>query len=392
MKVAGFKAAAVAAGLRYKGRPDLGLIMAEEPVTAAGVFTQNIVQAAPVLWSKEKAASGRAIAILVNSGQANACTGDAGLAAVAESALAVAQAIKAHPDQILVASTGVIGQPINLTALKDAVPSLVAHLSEDGLEQVAAAMMTTDTKRKISRASTQIGDRTITVVGMAKGSGMIAPNMATMLAFVLTDAAAASQYLLDVLRQSAEMTFNRVTVDGDTSTNDCVLAMASAKAGNPLITSEADPGAADFAKAFQQVMADLAKMIAADGEGATKLVRILVQGAKDETQAKAAAMTVANSPLVKTALFGQDANWGRIMAALGRSGAQFDPYQVDILIDEALLVSKGQAAGDEKAAAEIMRKPEFSVNIHLHAGPAGAEALTCDFSYDYVKINADYRS
>jgi len=392
MKVPGFKAAAVAAELRYRERLDLGLIVADQMVDVAGVFTRNRVQAAPVLWSKEKVAQGRARAVLVNSGQANACTGPEGLEAARRSAQALAGLLNCSPDEILLASTGVIGQPLNLAGIEQALPALMAGLDEKNLPLVAQAMMTTDTKPKIVKDQGRIDGRPFTVIGLAKGAGMICPNMATMLSFILTDAQVKAPLLQLILERAAEKTFNRITVDGDTSTNDCVLALAGGPAGPPLLDSDESPGREDFEKVLTGVMADLARMIVADGEGATKLVRVIVSGAADESQAKAAALTVANSPLVKTAWFGQDANWGRIMGALGRSGADFDPNRVDILFEDVPLVKNGLDAGLEDAAAAVMRRPEFSVKIDLGAGTASAEVLTCDLSLDYVKINADYRS
>lgn len=392
MKVAGFKAAAMAAELRYTGRPDLGLIIASGPVAAAGVFTKNIVCAAPVQWSKDKISNGRAMAVLLNAGRANACTGEQGLADAARSAKAVSEAVGCDESDVLLASTGVIGQPLNIEKLEKSTPALAENLGEENLEDVARAIMTTDTFHKIVSSEGLIEGKPFTVVGMAKGSGMIAPNMATMLSVVLTDAAVDAAWLQSVLSNAAEMTFNRITVDSDTSTNDTVIALASGAAGNGTLDGEDSSGAAEFKKAFYEVMTELARMVAADGEGATKLVKICVNNAKDESQAKAAAMTVANSPLVKTALFGEDANWGRIICALGRSGAEFDQNKVDIAVDDAYLARQGLAAGNEAAAAEVMKKKEYSINIDLDAGSGSAEVLTCDFSYDYVKINADYRS
>lgn len=393
MSVAGFKAAAVAAGLRYKNRLDVGLIVADEAATVAGVFTLNRVAAAPVVWSKETVARRRARAILVNAGQANACTGAEGLAAAKRSAQAVARSIGCSEEDVLLASTGVIGQALNIEGLEACMPALAAGLSPDNLPRVVEAMMTTDTRPKLVRREGTIQGRPFTVVGMAKGSGMICPNMATMLSFVLTDAAVDADLLQAMLGGAVDKTFNCVTVDGDTSTNDCVFVLASGQAGNSMLTSTDDPSDRPaFEAALTDVLAELAAMIAADGEGATKFVRVRVMGAVDDGQAKTAALTVANSPLVKTAWFGQDANWGRIMGALGRSGAEFDPETVDIWMDDTPLVHNGRDAGREAEAAAVLRHPEFLVKIDLQNGPGQAEVMTCDFSLDYVKINADYRS
>ncbi|MBW2061375.1 MAG: bifunctional glutamate N-acetyltransferase/amino-acid acetyltransferase ArgJ [Deltaproteobacteria bacterium] len=392
MNVDGFKAAALAAGLRKEDHLDLGLIAADEPVAVAGVFTRNTVQAAPVLWSRARVAKGRAQAILVNSGQANACTGPEGMEAASQTARAVAQELGCGEDEVLLASTGVIGEPLNQEAMIRALPNLKAGLGKDQLPEVARAMMTTDTRPKIVKSEGKIDGRPFKIVGLAKGAGMIAPNMATLLSFILTDAVIQAKPLQDVLGPAVEATFNRITVDGDTSTNDTVLILASGRAGFKPLTPEEPANWKVFEQALRHVLADLARLLITDAEGATRLVHVIVSGAADDTQAREAAMTVANSPLVKTALFGQDANWGRIMAALGRSRAAFDPEQVSILFDQALLVRQGRLAGDEAKAAQVMRQDEFSISIDLGAGSGQAEVLTCDMSYDYVRLNADYRS
>ncbi|MBU2549635.1 MAG: bifunctional glutamate N-acetyltransferase/amino-acid acetyltransferase ArgJ [Proteobacteria bacterium] len=392
MTVKGFRASAVAAGLRYQERLDLGLIAADEPAAAAGMLTRNRVKAAPVLWSEGALAAGRIRAILVNAGRANACTGAEGMETAARSARAVAAVLGCDPGQVLLASTGIIGQQLNIEVLEKAVPDLAAGLGEDGLPRVAEAMMTTDTHPKTARAQGEILGRPFQVVGLAKGSGMICPDMATMLSFVLTDAAVEPGMLKTMLGRAVDQTYNCITVDGDTSTNDCVFLLASGRAGNEPIREPDSPGREAFEAALCAVLADLAEMMIADGEGATKLVRIRVEGARDPVQAKNAAMTVANSPLVKTAFFGQDANWGRILAALGRSGAEFDPDRVDIDLDGAPLVRGGRGLPDEAPAAAVMRQERFAITIDLKNGQGRAEVLTCDLSLDYVKINADYRS
>jgi glutamate N-acetyltransferase/amino-acid N-acetyltransferase len=344
-----------------------------------------------VVWTRQKAASGWARAVLVNAGQANACTGPTGLQDASASAAAVAALCGCSPDQVLLASTGVIGEPINRSALKLALPGLIENLSEGGLPDVARAMMTTDTRPKTAYRSGAAGGSEFSVAGLAKGSGMIQPNMATMLAFVLTDARLTPEYLQDVLSRGAELSFNRVTVDGDTSTNDCVLALASGQGDK----AEIVPGttaAEDFEAAFFDLMRDLARQIAFDGEGATKRITIRVEGAPDELHAKRAALTVANSPLVKTAFFGQDANWGRIMAALGRSGAHFDPERVDIRFNDAPVAVDGGPVDDMSGADRAVEETDVTVLIDLKNGDGRAEVWTCDLSVDYVKINADYRS
>lgn len=392
MNINGFKASAFQAGMKYKNRLDVGLIAADGPVSAAGVYTKNLVCAAPVLWSKEKTSMGKAAAILVNAGQANACTGSEGMENARRSAAMVSQTIKCDVNHVLLCSTGVIGQQMNMTALEQAVPRLTAELAEDNLDIVARAMMTTDTVPKTSEREGLINGKPFKIAGMAKGSGMIAPNMATMLSFVLTDASISPEFLQEILSRTTETTFNTVTVDSDTSTNDTVLALASGKAGNAMLTSSGDQGAEEFENAFHAVMYDLAKMIARDGEGATKLVHVKVDGGVDDAQARLAAMAVANSPLVKTAIFGEDANWGRIMMALGKSGASFDQEKVNVFVDDVALVKDGMDAGVEDQATSVMKKKEFDISINLCAGDGRATVMTCDLSMDYIKINADYRS
>ena len=392
MEISGFKSSAMAAAIRYKDRLDLGLIAADEPVTVAGVFTRNTVQAAPVLWTREQVKSGYARAIAVNSGQANACTGPEGMTAASACARAVAGELGCKEEEVLLASTGVIGEALNTEAYKNAVPELVAGLSRDGLAEVSEAIMTTDTKPKMVESSGEIEGKPFKIAGMAKGAGMIAPNMATMLCFVLTDAAISAEPLQAILSRVTESTFNRITIDGDTSTNDTILVMASGRAGFNTITRDNPDGLKRFERALTEVLSSLARLIVADGEGATKLVNVVVTGAVDDSQAKTAAMSVANSPLVKTALYGEDPNWGRIMMALGNSPAEFNPEKVDISFDGAALVKNGRMSGLEAEAAEVMRKDEFSLKINLGAGNGRAEVLTCDFSDDYVAINADYRS
>ncbi|MDR2725980.1 MAG: bifunctional glutamate N-acetyltransferase/amino-acid acetyltransferase ArgJ [Candidatus Adiutrix sp.] len=390
MAVKGFRAAAVAANMRYKDRLDLGLIMAEAPAAWAGVFTRNICQAAPVIWSIQGAARGRGRAFLVNAGQANAQTGRPGEADCRRSAEALGALLGLAPEEMLLASTGIIGQPVNMEALTAALPALAAGLSPDGLFDFAEAILTTDTRAKTAAGEFEMNGRPVAVWGCAKGSGMMAPDMATMLAFLLTDAELEPGLLKEVLAEGAELSFNRVTVDGDTSTNDCLLAMASGAAGAGPVTG----GAAleGFRAAAFGVMRSLARQIAQDGEGATRLVTIRVRGAATAAEARLAARTVAESPLVKTAFFGGDANWGRLCMALGRSGARFDPYAVDIDLDEVPWIRDGVDNGQEAAASAVMKKPEYVVDIDLKAGPGEYEALTCDLSPEYVAINGSYRS
>jgi len=393
MKIKGFKTAAVAAGIRYSDRLDLGLIFSETPVVTAGAFTTNQVKAAPVVLDMERLKQGKAQAILINSGCANACTGENGMLAAIASGDCAASALGIAPEMVQISSTGVIGEQLNVSAIVKAMPELVAKLSSDNFDQVAKAIMTTDTVSKTASRSVMIGEQEVHFVGMAKGAGMIMPNMATMLAFVLTDAQISFRQLHGALIKGVERTFNRITIDGDTSTNDMILVMANGAAGNPWI----DEGASDFQEIFQQTLEDLLKdlalQIVADGEGATKFITIRVCGAREEIDAEQIARTVANSSLVKTAFFGEDANWGRIIAAMGRSGVRFCPERVDIAFDDVVIVKNGLGQGKEaeKSATAILKEKNILVTIDLKDGRGCAEVYTCDFSIDYVKINADYR-
>ena len=394
MRVKGFKYSAVRAGIRKKDRLDLGLIYAEEPAAAAGVFTTSRVKAAPVLLDMERIRHGRAQAILVNSGVANACTGDKGMQAAESSSRFIASLLKIDENLVQVASTGVIGEQLPVEKIGAAAESLVMGLAPENYDQVARAIMTTDTVPKTAGRTCSIGGQEVRLFGMAKGAGMIMPNMATMLAFVMTDAAILPDILGEHLAAGVSQSFNRITVDGDTSTNDTVLVLASCKAGNTPIDSRESEGSGLFGTALADLLKDLALQIVADGEGATKLVTVRVRNAQTVAVAEQAARTIANSALVKTAFFGEDANWGRIIAALGRSGIDFDPYRVDIAFDDVFLVQDGLALGKEAEAAAtgILKQKAFTVNVDLKAGTAAGEVYTCDFSVDYVKINADYRS
>lgn len=389
--VNGFSAAAGAAGIKKKGGPDLALIVSDRPCAAAGVFTTNSVKAAPVLVSMERAAAGTARCILANSGNANACTGAAGLAAALRAGEAAAGALGIDPGEVLLASTGVIGAPLNAALIERAMPTLAGNLREDGLVDAAGAIMTTDSFPKMSVFDGEAGGRSYRIAGIAKGAGMIMPRMATMLCFVISDARISSRDLREALPRAAGSTFNRITVDGDTSTNDTVLILANGAAGNPDMDRKALEG---FEAGLTTVLGDLARMVVKDGEGATKVVEVEVRGALSAEQAERAARTVANSSLVKTAFYGQDPNWGRIIAALGRAGIDMNEELVDIRIDSVQIVSGGMTLGVEAEAegAERMKNPEFSVVVDLHLGRFSDRMLTCDLTHDYVSINADYRT
>ena len=394
MKIKGFKTAAIAAGIRYADRMDLGLIFSEAPAVTAGAFTTNQVKAAPVVLDMERLKKGKAQAILVNSGCANACTGEAGMQAAIATSNCAALALGVADEMVQVSSTGVIGEQLNVNAIKKAMPRLVAGLSADNFEQVAQAIMTTDTVPKTAYRTVVIGEQEVNFMGMAKGAGMIMPNMATMLAFVLTDAQISFPQLHSALIKGVERTFNRITIDGDTSTNDMVLVMANGAAGNPWIDEETPDNQESFQETLADLLKDLALQIVADGEGATKFITIRVCGAREEQDGEQIARTVANSNLVKTAFFGEDANWGRIIAAMGRSGVRFYPERVDISFGDVMIVKDGLGQGKEAemAATAILKEKNIVVTIDLKDGTGCAEIYTCDFSIDYVKINADYRS
>jgi glutamate N-acetyltransferase / amino-acid N-acetyltransferase len=387
----GFRAGAVEAAIKSKGRLDLGLVVSDTPAAAAGVFTRNRVAAAPVRLDRERLRSGRCQAVLVNSGNANCCTGGVGMRDAAAMSRAAAEALFLPEELVCVGSTGVIGQPLPMDRIVGAVPELVRRLRPDGLEDFARAILTTDLATKTATASGVADGVSFVVTGVAKGSGMIRPDMATMLCYVFSDAVAAPETLRHALRTATEATFNRITVDGDTSTNDTVLLLANGVSG-----ARVDDGAgrAAFEAALHSVMDTLARMVVRDGEGATKLCDVTVRGALSDADARAVADAVAHSSLVKTALFGEDANWGRIIAAAGRAGVPLLPERIAISFDDVRMVERGAGLGPEAEAraTEVLKTPEFTIAIDLGLGDGRASVLTCDFSYDYVRINADYRT
>ena len=395
MNVRGFSFSAVEAGIRYKGRLDLGLIYSDRPCVTAGVFTTSQVKAAPVIIdSKRLEENGMAQAILVNSGCANACTGAQGMEAALATSRLISMRLGIDDNLVQVSSTGVIGEPLNVEGFEKNIERLVESLGPDCSDDVAKAIMTTDTVQKVSSTKLIIQGKEVNIYGMAKGSGMIMPNMATMLAFVVTDADISREQLHDTLVETTDRTFNRITVDGDTSTNDMVLVMANGRAGNHAIDGSDPRAVSDFSDALGLVMKELALQIVQDGEGATKTITINVTGAANDADAEKIARTVANSNLVKTAFFGEDANWGRIIAAMGRAGVIFDQEKVSIAFGDITMVENGLGLGAEveSRATKILKEKTFTVSISLHEGSGEAEMYTCDFSLDYVKINADYRS
>jgi glutamate N-acetyltransferase/amino-acid N-acetyltransferase len=389
----GFRFAGTSCGIKKTLAPDLALMVADDEVPAAAVFTRNRARAAPVVLSESHVKSGSARAIIVNSGNANACTGERGAADAAAMAHYAAKALGVKDKQVLVASTGVIGMPLPIERIVQATPRLVAAARPDGLDDFTRAIMTTDRFEKRALQLVPLGPKTrARVVGVAKGAGMICPNMATTLAFVATDAAVTPKFLRTALREAVAATFNQISVDGDTSTNDSVFLMASGAAKNRPIDG-GDKGAA-FSSALRAVLDDLSRQIVRDGEGATHVVTIEVQGAENADAAERVARRIGGSPLVKTAFFGADPNWGRIVCAVGNSGVDFDPAKIDIAVGEIEIVRGGVGVGAEaeRGAHEVMRRGEYILRVHLHGGKAQARHVTCDLGVDYVKLNADYRS
>lgn len=393
MIIPGFRFAAAAAGIKKPGVLDLALVVADAPAAAAGVYTANRVKAAPVLITKERLRKGTAQALLINSGNANACNGPEGMAAARETTREAAALLKLPERLVLPASTGVIGAPLPVARINGALPGLIACLRPDGLPEVARAIMTTDTRPKTASVQLTLGGRAVTIAGIAKGAGMIHPDLATLLVFIFTDAMATAGALTKILRQALPQSFNRITVDGDTSTNDTILLLAGGRAGNPEIIG-AGPEMAALGEGVQQVMADLARQVVADGEGARHFYRIIITGAASPAEALKAARTVALSPLVKTAVAGEDVNWGRIMAALGRAGARFDPEQVEITFGDQVVVKSGRGLGveAEARAQQIIKTGSFTLTIDLNNGEFSDYYETCDYTEDYIRINASYRS
>jgi glutamate N-acetyltransferase / amino-acid N-acetyltransferase len=391
--VPGMLAAGMAAGIKKGDVLDLALIVSQREATAAGVFTLNKVVAAPVILSRQRLRRGKARAILVNSGNANACTGRQGYADAVRVAALTAKALRLRPEDVFVASTGVIGKPLPMERIEAAIPVLANQLRRDGGADAARAIMTTDTTVKMASASGTIGGRTITLGGIAKGSGMIHPNMATMLAFLATDAALPRAMLQRGLHQAVDRSFNRIPVDGDTSTNDMVLCLANGAAGNrPVASGGAD--ARRFQALLDHVCLDLAKKIAWDGEGATKFAELRVTRARTTSEAVRIAVAIATSSLVKTAWFGEDANWGRIMAAVGRAGVRIAPDRIAITYGDVPVVRRGTGLGQtaEEQANAVLKGREFTLTVDLGIGHAEATVWTTDLSPEYVKINASYRS
>jgi len=392
-KINGFLFSGIAAGIKKNGKRDLGLIYSEVPAQVAGLFTTNAVKAAPVLLDRARMKKGLCQAIVVNSGNANACTGNRGLADAKRMTSVVAKQLGIDEGLVFSSSTGVIGSPLPINKIETAVPQLVDHLSPEGWMSAVEAIMTTDTFPKVEVATCRIKGKQIKLCGMVKGAGMIRPNLATMLSFLVTDAHIKASLLQRMLEQAAEASYNRITVDGETSTNDTVLLLANGKADHPCLNRMDRDGEA-FQSMLSKVCRSLAGRVVKDGEGATKFVEILVRGAQNVKDAKQAAYAIAHSPLVKTAFFGEDANWGRILCALGYSSAHIDPNRIDVFFDKAPIVRKGMGVGgrSEEKAGQILKNKSFTVTVDLHQGKSQFSVLTSDLSIDYVKINASYRS
>jgi glutamate N-acetyltransferase / amino-acid N-acetyltransferase len=387
----GFRAAGIAAGIK-KDVPDLTLVAADATCAAAAVFTTNRAQAAPVLVSREHIASGHARAVIINSGCANAATGPAGLADAREMAALTAQALGCKANEVLVASTGVIGVRLPMAKVRAGVPRVAAALSREGGADAARAIMTTDTRPKEVLVEFTVKGKTARLGGMAKGAGMIAPHMATMLVFLTTDAAVAPALLKTALAQAAETSFNRITVDGDTSTNDTAIIFASGASGAPLIAA-AGPELDAFRAALDDACQRLAQMLVRDGEGTTRVAEVRVEGAVTLADAERVGRTIAESPLVKTALYGGDANWGRVLAAAGRAGVALDINRVDVFLGDVWVCEAGAAREyDESLATEAFTRDTVLIRVRLNAGDKSASTWTCDLSHGYVDINGSYRS
>ncbi len=391
--VPGYKAWGIHSGIKKTDKKDLMIIYSDREASVAGVFTLNRVKAASIVLNMANVKSGKGQAIVANSGCANACTGRRGMADARETAEIAARELGLRPEAVYVASTGVIGEFLPMTKIAMGISTAVGLLSSSGWEQAAEAIMTTDLYPKMSILQEEIGGKTITIAGIAKGSGMIHPNMATMLSFIVTDANISSPMLKRALITSTEKSFNTISVDGDMSTNDLILCMANGAAGNKR-PAAGSKDSHKFQECLDVVAKSLAKQIVKDGEGATKFVEIEVRNARTPVEAKRAAMTVAGSSLVKTALFGEDANWGRIMAALGYSGVDMDEARTDIYIGKSKLVEKGLGQGKQadREASLALKQREVKILIDLHKGKSSATVWTCDLSGEYIKINAAYRN
>jgi glutamate N-acetyltransferase / amino-acid N-acetyltransferase len=393
--IAGVRFATIAAGVRYSGRTDVMMALFDRPAAVAGVFTRSKCPSAPVDWCREHLKGGKARALIVNSGNANAFTGGVGAAAVTQVAEAAAKAVGATPNEIFMASTGVIGEPLDASRITRVIDALIADAREDGLLAAAKAIMTTDTYPKIATARVKLGDGEVVINGIAKGAGMIAPDMATMLAYVFTDAAVTSSALQAMLSKSVERSFNAITVDSDTSTSDTLMIFATGAAKNATpIEDAADPRAAEFRRALDKLLRNLAQQVVRDGEGARKFITVKVEGAATRQAAKRVALSIANSPLVKTACAGEDANWGRVVMAVGKAGEKAERDKLDIFFGKTRVAHQGlrDPGYDEATTSAYMKRDSIEITADLGIGRGSATVWTCDLTKEYIAINGDYRS
>jgi glutamate N-acetyltransferase/amino-acid N-acetyltransferase len=392
-RVNGFLFSGISAGIKRDGKKDLGLIYSEVPAQVAGLFTTNAIKAAPVQLDMERIKGGLCQAVIINSGNANACTGLQGLKDAKRISSLAAKGLGIDEGLVLISSTGVIGNPLPVEKIERGIPRLIGELSPDGWMKTVEAIMTTDSFPKIEVATCRVKGKRVKLCGMIKGAGMIRPDLATMLSFLVTDANLKASLLHRLLEKAAENSYHRITVDGETSTNDTVLLLANGKAGHPILNRMDRDGEA-FELMLSEVCESLAKSVVKDGEGATKFIEILIQGARNEEDAKRAAYAIAQSPLVKTAFFGEDANWGRILCALGHSGARINPNRIDVFFNKIPIAKNGMGVGYqlEEKASQILKKKSFKVTVDLHQGESEFSVFTTDLSIDYVKVNASYRS
>ncbi len=395
--VRGVRMATAAAGIKYKGRTDVLMMVFDEPASVAGVFTRSKCPSAPVDFCRANLPAGRARAVVVNSGNANAFTGKKGRESTAMTAAAAASAVGCSESEVFLASTGVIGEPLDATKFSGVLDGLAVSATDDFWFEAAKAIMTTDTYPKVATRSARIGEVTVRINGIAKGAGMIAPDMATMLSFVVTDADLPAATLQALLSEGVEPTFNSVTVDSDTSTSDTLMLFATGAAradGQKPVSGPSDPALSDFKAALNDLLKDLALQVVRDGEGARKMVAITVEGAESDTAAKRIALSIANSPLVKTAVAGEDANWGRIVMAVGKSGEMADRDRLAIWFGDVRVAVNGERDPDysEAAASAVMKEEDIAVRVDIGLGSGKATVWTCDLTKEYVEINGDYRS
>ena len=387
----GFLFSTVEAAIKKPGRKDLALIYSEVEAGIAGTFTTNKVKAAPVKLDIKKIRLGKGQAIVINSGNANACTGKKGMKDAVDMVSLVAKRLNIKPSLVYVCSTGVIGTPMPMERIRPKISELADNLGRATIEDVAEAIMTTDRFPKIVKKKVKMGNKVGSIAGICKGAGMICPDMATMLCFIVTDVAVKQKTLYKALNDAVKKSFNRITIDGDRSTNDTALIIANGMLGNPQITEKSGTYPA-FKKVLHEVTFELSKLIVKDGEGATKFIEIEVKGARNEADAEKAAFAVANSNLVKTAIYGNDANWGRIMAALGYSGVAIKEEKIDIYFGKLRIADKGLTTGKDKEAGEVLRGKDIKIIIDLHLGRSSAKVLTCDLTEEYIRVNAAYRT